>query len=200
MMEIKPEYKKLVWTEEKSREIFRCPVFSIDEVSSLSPDKESKTFTVMNAQDWVMVIPVLDTPGGRRFVMVRQWRHGARELSLEFPGGVLEPGEDPAEGAKRELLEETAYLAADLQKIGEFNPNPAIMSNKIHFFVAKNPEKTGKQDLDDDEFVRVESVSAQDVFHKLGAPPYIHALIGSALVLYMQSAASERDYTPDNLQ
>lgn len=194
------EYKNLVWTEEKSREIFRCPVFSIDEVLSLSPDKESKTFTVMNAPDWVMVIPVLDTPRGRRFVMVRQWRHGARELSLEFPGGVLEPGEDPAEGAKRELLEETGYMAADLQKIGEFNPNPAIMSNRIHFFAAKNPEKTGEQDLDDDEFVKVESVSAQDVFHKLGSPPYIHALIGSALVLYMQSSASERGYTPDNLQ
>ncbi|MDR1047540.1 MAG: NUDIX hydrolase [Treponema sp.] len=194
------EYKNLVWTEEKSREIFRCPVFSIDEVLSLSPDKESKTFTVMNAPDWVMVIPVLDTPRGRRFVMVRQWRHGARELSLEFPGGVLEPGENPAEGAKRELLEETGYMAEDLLKIGEFNPNPAIMSNRIHFFAAKNPEKTGEQDLDDDEFVKVESVSAQDVFHKLGSPPYIHALIGSALVLYMQSSASERGYTPDNLQ
>jgi 8-oxo-dGTP pyrophosphatase MutT (NUDIX family) len=183
------EKNNLIWKEEGTQEVFRGRIFSIRESACRSPDNEIRSYTVIHAPDWVIVVPVLDTPGGEKFVMVRQWRHGSRELSLEFPGGVFEAGEDAAGAAARELQEETAYKPGKIQKIGDFSPNPAIMSNRVHFFMATDLHHTGKQELDEDEFIDVELVDPAEVFQNLGRPPYVHALMGSALALYLQKTA-----------
>ncbi|MDR0494978.1 MAG: NUDIX hydrolase [Treponema sp.] len=176
----------LAWREENQKKVFDCRVFSIHESYCKSPYDELRTFVVIDAADWAIVVPVLETPEGKKFVMVRQWRHGSQTLSLEFPGGVFEPGENPEEAAARELWEETGYQPGYIKKIGEFSPNPAIMSNKVHFFLAKDLANTGKQKLDADEFVEVELTSVEAVIKGMGEPPYIHALMGSALALYLQ--------------
>jgi 8-oxo-dGTP pyrophosphatase MutT (NUDIX family) len=178
--------ENLIWKEEGRRDIFTCPVFTISERSCRSPDNELRTYTVMDASDWAIVIPVLETDRGREFVLVRQWRHGARDLSLEFPGGVFEKGEDEFQAAARELREETAYIPGAITKIGEFNPNPAIMSNRVHFFLAEDLKPTGGQDLDEDEYVEVETVPWEEVLNSMGKPPYIHALMGTAMALYIR--------------
>jgi 8-oxo-dGTP pyrophosphatase MutT (NUDIX family) len=179
-------YDHLIWREEEGREVFTSPVLSIRNTTSRSPGGESKVFTVIDAADWAIVVPVLETGGGRQFVMVRQWRHGARELSLEFPGGVFEPGEDGSQAAARELREETAYTPGKIRKLGEFSPNPAIMSNRVHFFLAEDLKNLEKQNLDDDEYVDVEIVPAKEVIEAMGRPPYVHALMASALMLYLR--------------
>ena len=175
----------LVWKEEGRKVVFSCPIFSVEERYSRSPKNILKTYSVLDTSDWAIVIPVLETGRGKEFVMVRQWRHGALELSLEFPGGVLEKGENPEEAAKRELLEETGYRAGTLKKLGEFNPNPAIMSNHVHFFLAGDLAAPAGQSLDEDEFVEVETVPCDEVLKGMGKPPYIHAIMGTALALYL---------------
>jgi 8-oxo-dGTP pyrophosphatase MutT (NUDIX family) len=100
---------------------------------------------------------------------------------------VFEPGEDPLEAAARELREETAYAPGRIRKIGEFSPNPAIMANRVHFFLAGDLRSLDKQDLDDDEYVDVELVPVPEVFRGLGRPPYVHALMASAYCLYLQA-------------
>jgi len=179
---------KLAWKEEGRKRVFDCRVFSIRESYCRSPENELRTYTVIDAVDWVIVIPVLETPAGRKFVMVRQWRHGSQSFSLEFPGGVFEPGEEPKNAAAREMLEETGYKPGTMRKIGEFNPNPAIMSNRTHFFLAENLIDTGTRELDSDEYVETELVDVEDVIRGMGQPPYIHALMGSAVTLYLQTA------------
>jgi 8-oxo-dGTP pyrophosphatase MutT (NUDIX family) len=144
-------------------------------------------FTLIDAADWAIIVPVIATERGREFVMVRQWRHGVRELSLEFPGGVFEPGEDALEAAARELREETAYSPGSIRKIGELNPNSAIMTNRCHFFMAENLKPLDKQELDEDEYVEVALVPEREVFRGLGRPPYMHALMASAYSLYLQA-------------
>jgi 8-oxo-dGTP pyrophosphatase MutT (NUDIX family) len=178
---------RLIWKEEKRRTVYSCPVFSVGECSCRSPDRELRTFTVLDTRDWAIVVPVLKTGKSPEFVMVRQWRHGARQLSLEFPGGVLEKGEDEFQAAMRELREETACIPGKIIKLGEFNPNPAIMSNRVHFFLAEDLENAGVQDLDDDEYVEVITVPQEDVLRGMGKPPFIHALMGTALALYLQN-------------
>ena len=175
----------LAWNEEGRRTVFSCPIFSVGERFCRSPNNELKTFTVLDTSDWAIVIPVLETEQSKRFVMVKQWRHGAREMSLEFPGGVFEKGEAAIVAAARELREETGYVADKIEKLGVFNPNPAIMSNRVHFFLASDLKPPLGQKLDDDEYVEVETVPCQEVIRGLGKPPYIHALMGTAIALYL---------------
>ena len=178
--------ENLAWKEVSRTKVFDCRVFSIQESCCVSPRKERRGFSVIDAADWAIVVPVLAAPGHDMFVMVRQWRHGAQEISLEFPGGVFEPGENPQEAAGRELLEETGYRAGKITKLGEFSPNPAIMSNKVHLFLAEDLADTGRQNLDADEFVDAELMPPEEVIRGMGKPPFIHALMASALMLYIR--------------
>ena len=193
---------RLIWTEKERKKILDTKVFSVWEswctapcTESSKPSNEAKkaqVFTVLDAVDWAIIIPVIDTPSGKQFVMVWQWRHGARELSLEFPGGVFEPGEKPEEAAARELYEETGYYPGKIKKIGEASPNPAIMSNKVHFFLAEELEGKGVQNLDKDEYVEVVRINAEEVIQGMGKKPYIHALMGTAAALYQISVNETR--------
>jgi len=180
---------ELAWKEESRKKVFDSRVFSVCESYCKSPHNELGTFTVLDAVDWAIVVPVLETPEGKKFVMVWQWRHGSQCLSLEFPGGVFEHGENPQDAALRELQEETGYRPGSIRKLGEFSPNPAIMSNKVHFFLAEDLVNTGSQHLDADEYVEVELVDTEEVIKGMGKPPYVHALMGSALALYSSIAS-----------
>jgi len=186
--------KQLIWNEENRKQVFKCCIFSVWEsyckspaVIKNKPESDGKVFSVIEAKDWAIVVPVIESTDGKQFLMVWQWRHGSQCLSLEFPGGVFEPGENPEEAAARELYEETGYKPEKIKKIGEFSPNPAIMSNRVHFFLAENLNNTGKQKLDDDEFVEVELVNAEEVIKGMGKAPYVHALMGTAIALYNQN-------------
>ena len=183
------EINHLTWIEESRKQVFDCKIFTIWESYCKPPDfnqstDKPQTFSFINAKDWAIVVPVI----GEQFVMVRQWRHGAQCLSLEFPGGVFEPGENAEEAAARELFEETGYKPKKIKKIGEFSPNPAIMSNKVHFFLAEELQGDGKQSLDENEYVDVVLVDIEEVKKGMGRDPYIHALMGTALMLYQQGS------------
>ena len=179
----------LIWKEEDRKTVCQSRVFAVEEIRSRSPANcdgsfNEGTFTVVNTGDWAIVIPVLLTERGREFVMVWQWRHGAKKLSLEFPGGVFERGEDAEKAACRELREETSYIPGKITKLAVMSPNPAIMTNSVHFFLAEDLKSAGSQSLDEDEFVETVLIPEEEVLRGMGKEPFIHALMGCALSLY----------------
>jgi 8-oxo-dGTP pyrophosphatase MutT (NUDIX family) len=175
-----------MWVEQSSKTVGDFRIFTVRESVSRSPEGNNKTFSVIDTRDWAMVVPVVETSRGKEFVMVRQWRHGAGEISVEFPGGVVEADEPDEDGAARELREETGFVAGNITKLGVMNPNPAIMSNRIHFYLAENLAQTGKQALDEDEFVEMAVMPVDEVIQNMGSPPYIHALTAVALLFYQR--------------
>ena len=182
----------LCWKPEEKIPLCTTPVFTVNRQYALSPEGIKKDFITIDAADWVICIPVLNAQEAEHlaginktcFLMVEQWRHGAKDLSTEFPGGVIDKGESPEAAAKRELTEETGFTAEKLIPLGSINPNPALFSNTVHFFAAENLTDTKRQNLDEDEFVRPLIIPADEVIKKTGQPPYIHALMAAALGLY----------------
>ncbi len=90
-------------------------------------------------------------------LMVRQFRYPYSEVTWEIPAGKINYGEDPKECGKRELTEETGYVAESLESLGILYPTPAYDTEIIHIFYAKNLSKA-QQHLDEDEFLSVERV------------------------------------------
>lgn len=85
---------------------------------------------------------------------VKQYRYPHKKVLLEIPAGKLEWGEDHFECGKRELREETGFVADEFTYLGCLFPTPAYDTEVIHMYLAKGLHKT-EQDLDDDEFLEV---------------------------------------------
>ena len=173
--------KNLIWNEKSKKSILKTPVFTVTERFSEGPGGVSGTYIVNEARDWGIVIPVHN----ENFLMVKQWRHGEKALSIEFPGGVIEENESPEKGAERELLEETGAKAGKLTHLGTMNPNPALFANHLHVFLAEDLIFSEKQNLDADEFLNFMEIPQTEVIKKMGSSSYPHALMASALCLYL---------------
>jgi 8-oxo-dGTP pyrophosphatase MutT (NUDIX family) len=107
------------------------------------------------------------------------------KVSLEFPGGVIDPGEDPKAASARELTEETGYIAEELTLIGEINPNPAFMSNTCYTYLARGLHKKQDQDLDENEVIDVELVPVDSIrADREGS--FFHAMMVVALHFYRE--------------
>ena len=172
--------KELCWQVQSTRELLKTPVFDVLEQHSVAPTGLEGDYIAVDAPDWVMV--VAEYQGC--FVLVRQWRHAAQRLSLEFPGGVTDRGEDAATAARRELEEETGFQAGRLTCLGSVDPNPALFMNRLHVFLAEELQPTGKQHLDDDELLTYVLRPVEEVLASFGGGEYTHALMGSAIALY----------------
>ena len=96
-------------------------------------------------------------------LLVRQYKHGAQEVVLEFPGGLVDEGEDECEAVKRELLEETGYEAGSLVFLAEMIDDPTKNTNRFFLYLAEGCKKVNHQDLDDLEEIEVTTVSIEDL-------------------------------------
>jgi ADP-ribose pyrophosphatase len=140
-----------------------------------------RDFVVVSPPDWVNVVAL--TPE-RRIVLVRQFRYGIDEFSLETPGGVIEAGEDPIAAGVRELREETGFSGAPAKLLGCVHPNPAIQSNRCHFVFIDAAVKSHDLEWDNDEEMHVTTEPVEDVLAAARNGGITHGLVLNALALF----------------
>lgn len=159
-----------------------CRIFKVEKVHRRSQmSGQVHDYYCLNAPEWVNVLAV--TPNDE-VVLVRQERHGLEAFTIELPAGLVEPGEDPAAAALREMREETGFAADSVVSLGAVHPNPAIQGNRCHVFLARNVVRIGDQQLDGREEIEVQVVPFAKLRAMVRSGEVDHSLVLAALCLY----------------
>lgn len=153
--------QKLIEKDIERKTVFKGKVFDIDSATVELPDGSIGYRDVMCHPGGVGVLAV---DADMNVYMVRQYRYGASDVLLEIPAGKLNYGEDPLECGMRELEEETGLKCDNLISLGELYPTPAISSEKIYIYLAKE-FTLGQSHLDEDEYLNVEKFHLSDLYN-----------------------------------
>jgi ADP-ribose diphosphatase len=132
-----------------SRTVYVGAVFSVRQDRVREPGSIKATRDVVVHSGSVVLLPVL--PDGR-ILLVRQYRHAVGQFLWELVAGRIEPGESPLAAARRELQEETGYVARRYHRLLEFFPTPGFASERMVVYEA-NGLRPGPPNPDADEHI-----------------------------------------------
>ncbi len=170
---------------DKTKTVLKTIPFDVQEIHFKKDQEEnSDPYYRLHCRDWVNILPI--TQDGQA-ILISQSRIGTMSQILETPGGVVDPGEerDPTLTAIRELEEETGYTTTRIVYLGSLSPNPAIQTNRIHYFFAPNcflaQERKHFPDLH--EKIELVLVKAQDLEEMVRLGKIDHSL--SALCIFL---------------
>jgi ADP-ribose pyrophosphatase len=135
---------------------YSCEGFDIVTETVRFPDGERAEFDYLSEGDSVVILPF--TPDGD-VVVIDEWRQAVKRSNRGFPAGGVEPGEEPDEAARRELREETGYEAGALERMATMEPANGFSDAVFRYYIARECERTGEQDLDYNESIDVETVA-----------------------------------------
>ena len=177
--------KVAAWKRQPPVRALHTPVFDVHRFRATSPrTRRDGDYYVVNCPDWVNIVA---TTSDERIVMIRQYRHGLDDITLEIPGGMVDSDDrEPADAAIRELREETGYHATHCVPVGCVAPNPALQSNRCYTFFAPEVQKRSAQALDGGEDIEVVLMSLTEVNKALASGIICHALVVSALLMYQK--------------
>lgn len=177
----------LKWHELERSKLIDTPVFTLVRSLRQANDGRQGEYVTAESPDWVNVIcTTTDDQGRHCFVMVRQFRHGSSRVGTEFPGGIVDPGEFPEVAAARELVEETGYRAGRLELLGSVSPNPALLNNRLHIYLAQEVTDDGQQELDANELLDIRLVPVDDLPLLLATDEFEHALMHVSYLLWLR--------------
>lgn len=145
------------WKIGEAKELLKTFIWTVMETVKTNPDGKEGKFVSLKCADWCSaVIYNTDT---KKFVMVKEFRHGVNKEVYEFPSGTVEDGENPEDACIREVIEETGYKNAKIiMPLYKANPNPAFMNNHMTGFLVEVSGERESQHLDENEFINVVEV------------------------------------------
>lgn len=169
------------WTPGPRRELARTRVLTLFEqrFECVDHPERSGEFTVIECVDWVNVAAL--TPQ-RELVLIEQFRFGTAENTLELPGGMIDPGEDPVAAGVRELLEETGYAGPGARRVATLDANPAILTNRVFTVLVEDAVRTAEPSLDEHEQISVRTVPLADVPAMIGRGEITHTVVIAGLL------------------
>ncbi len=168
----------LTWETTSAGEIAGFRVFGVQTVARRSRSSgRAGDFQVIHCPDWVNVVALTDAG---HVVFVEQYRHGTDAMTLEIPGGMVDPGEAPSVAAARELAEETGFTGDDPVLLGTVHPNPALQNNACTTWLIANARRTQPPRPDDHEEISVLTHPLADVDGLIAGGAITHALVVAA--------------------
>ena len=166
------------WTFLHSHDVSDHCIFRLrHDLYRFEPSGQERDFIVLDTVSWVNVVPV--TSEGN-VVLIRQYRHGIREVTMEIPGGMIDEDEAPEAAAVRELREETGYIAESIRLLARVLPNPAVQNNYLYLFAAEGCRDTGKSELDAFEMIDVVERPLQDIPEMIRRGEIAHSMVITA--------------------
>ncbi len=177
----------LSWADDGSSLLCKTPIFNLESVTRTSNDGRTDDFVRLQSPDWVSVIPYFKGSDGiDYFVMERQFRHGSGTVTVEFPGGIVERGEEPMKSALRELEEETGIKAGKLSFLGSLNPNSAFINSTGYFYMAEELEYSGCRHFDPNEQIETVCVPVSVFFEKMGSGEFNNGVMAMAGFFFLK--------------
>lgn len=167
--------ENLAWEEIRTEHVVQDEWIDFRRSAYQFPDgKVFEPFYSYSRKDYVVIV-ACDEEG--KYLCVRQFRQGIKEVTTEFPAGgiersdgreygakqVLGASEDAFQAAKRELLEETGYVSDEWRYLLTVPSNATMADNYAHIFTARSCRRYGKQNLDETEFLHVRKYSAEEI-------------------------------------
>ena len=144
-------------------------------------------YYVLDLADAVHVVAL--TPDGE-VLLVRQFRAGSGRDSLEIPGGLVDPGEDPCAAGARELLEETGYAGDPAVLLGTLWSNPSLLTSRISTIVIRNARLVAEPDPDQHEELTIDRVPAEEIPRMIREGRIDHALVVAGLLWWLGTVKS----------
>lgn len=144
----------------KSDTLYRGKIISLQVDEVTLPNGKTSKRELIKHPGAVAVIPMKDDG---KLIMVEQYRKALERAIVEIPAGKLEPGEEPARTARRELEEETGYQCQELNHLISFYTSPGFADEIVHVYVAKGLTKLESPlSTDEDEFVKILEVTLEE--------------------------------------
>lgn len=149
-----------------SRRVYSGRIINLDIDAVRFPNGSTGELEMIRHSGASAVVPFLGDPGGDdpQILLLKQYRYAAEDFLYEIPAGRLDPGENPIDCAKRELMEETGCEAERIEHLYTFYTTPGFTDEQIHAFMAVGL-KRGDSRLETDEFITVETMTLS---HALG--------------------------------
>jgi ADP-ribose pyrophosphatase len=143
----------------RSKVLYKGPVFGVRRDEVLEPTGVRATREVITHPGSVVVMPVL--PDGR-IILIRQYRHAARQFLWELVAGRIDPGENVRQAAARELIEETGYRAKRLRVFLDLFPTPGFLEERMYILIAEGVT-AGKAEPEEDEKIAAKAFTRTEL-------------------------------------
>lgn len=177
------------WKTLSSTPILDTPFLKVQRESCELPNGDViPDFYTIWQPDWVLLLA--RTEDGE-WLMERQYRHGSKKISTEFPAGILERGESPVEAARRELQEECAYGGGTFEYVAEMPVNPDRHRGRFFIVRATGVVPRGAVHFDKGEEIETLRLSTDAVLKRMRSGEISHPHQIAAFLLYGERLAGE---------